>query len=217
MDYGNSELVQLSDLRSLEPAFVTSPVFTFHCRLDPGKQSIAASKLSSSPWIEGAASIAEEKTEDVDLFVDFFADEAEADASNRLYDVEVTVEGKSLSQMLLKPESRSGHRIGASEVTSSTPASPEVVKKPSFPLAQIPKGKVVVTMSHAEDVRNTFFHLFNDDVKLMSLASILDQIYMGKKYWLLGTICCAPKSSLSVPACSPLASYLSQWFSSGRQ
>ena len=193
VDYGNSEVVQLSDLRTLEPSFLAALVFTFHCRL-----SIGSSSSSSSSWIESADSIAEEKTDDVDLFVSFLVEEDPevVRGGDRIHNVQVIVEGKSLAQLLLKPEVVSATTVASSVrsthsgdgpldvgVSSQMKSSSSSFSKPRFQLAPIPKGKVVVTMSHADDVRDTFFHLYSDDVKLMSLAGILDQVYMGMPVW----------------------------------
>ena len=195
MDYGNSELVQLSDLRSLEPDFFAPPVFAYHCRLSPGLNADSSSSSSSSPWKEGAEAIAEDKTDDVDIFVNFVGGEEEEekdnlsttedqDASSKTHRVEISVDGQDLAKMLVKPPLATASDISVTrgKEESPSPFMEQVAKsssKPAFKLTPIPNEKVVVTLCHVENLRNVYFHLFGNDVKLMSLASILDQTYMG--------------------------------------
>ena len=164
-----------------------APVFTFHCRLSVGDAKSSSSSSSSSLWIDGAEAIAEDKTEDVDIFVNFDASNSSKtmdECRDRVYDVQITVDGKDLSELLWKPDHGGTKKRDIIEPppppSRTTISAAGLPSQPSFRFSSIPTEKVVVTLSHVEDVRHVYFHRYGDDVKLMSLAGILDQAYMGQ-------------------------------------
>jgi len=143
--------VQRSDLRRLEPQFAKRPVFAFHCGLN---------KPGDGSWVVGADSLMEDKTEEEDLLVHFAST-----PDQQLWKVDISIRGKDLAKMIFEVETNLEVKKGTQEI--------------AFRKAPTPPPKSVVVLSHAEDVRHIYCHPQDAVVRLMSLASILDQIYMG--------------------------------------